>query len=124
MAAQYLDLTGLRKVVQKIKTPTWTKIWDKTSTQQVHYRTPFIDTTGAITKVERRLNENDNYVWKISVTNTDSVYNKEYALSCSKDNILSYAIFLQKSKSGTFTIELPKNQPNWYFTLVVTNSTK
>ena len=92
----------------------WTNIWKNTLSSGVHTVTPFIDDTGNITSVDRRLNENDNYVFKITIHNTTGK-NLEYRMGCGSNAVVKYLIYLKNGQRGTCTVELPKNQPNWYF---------
>lgn len=94
----------------------WTNIWKNTSSTDICKATPFIDDSGNITSVDRRLNENDNYVFKITIKNTTSK-GHEYRMSCGGGAVVRYLIYLSSGQSGICTVELPKNQGNWYFTV-------
>lgn len=95
----------------------WTNIWKNTSSAGIHTATPFIDNSGSITSVDRRLNENDNYVFKITIKNTTSE-GHEYRMSCGNGTVVRYLIYLSSGQSGACTVELPKTQGNWYFSVI------
>ena len=96
----------------------WTSVWDTSSSSGIYNITPFIDDTGHITQVDKRLNDNGNYVWRLTIHNADSKDGHEYRLSCGKGEVVSYLIYLASGKSGVCTVELPKNQGNWYFSVI------
>lgn len=96
----------------------WTGVWDTSSSSNIYSTTPFIDNSGHITQVDKRLNDNDNYVWRLTIHNADSEYGHEYRLSCGKGGVVSYLIYLASGESGVCTVELPKNQGNWYFSVI------
>lgn len=96
----------------------WTSVWDTSSSSGIYNITPFIDDTGHITQVDKRLNDNGNYVWRLTIHNADSKNGHEYRLSCGKGEVVSYLIYLASGKSGVCTVELPKSQGNWYFSVI------
>ena len=96
----------------------WTSVWDTSSSSGIHNITPFIDDAGHITQVDKRLNDNGNYVWRLTIHNADSKDGHEYRLSCGKGEVVSYLIYLASGKSGVCTVELPKSQGNWYFSVI------
>ena len=96
----------------------WTSVWDTSSSSGIYNITPFIDNTGHITQVDKRLNDNGNYVWRLTIHNADSKNGHEYRLSCGKGEVVSYLIYLASGKSGVCTVELPKTQGNWYFSVI------
>ena len=96
----------------------WTSVWDTSSSSGIYNMTPFIDDTGHITQVDKRPNDNGNYVWRLTIHNADSKDGHEYRLSCGKGEVVSYLIYLASGKSGVCTVELPKNQGNWYFSVI------
>lgn len=96
----------------------WTSVWDTSSSSGIYNITPFIDDTGHITQVDKRLNDNGNYVWRLTIHNADSKDGHEYRLSCGKGEVVSYLIYLASGKSGVCTVELPKSQGNWYFSVI------
>ena len=93
----------------------WTTVWNTSSSSTSEYTTPFIDTNGCITQIDRRPNDNGNYVWRLTIHNADSKDGHEYRLSCGGGEVVSFLIYLASGKSGVCTVELPKNQGNWYF---------
>lgn len=96
----------------------WTGVWDTSSSSNIYNITPFIDNSGHITQVDKRLNDNGNYVWRLTIHNADSKYGHEYRLSCGNGNVVSYLIYLASGESSVCTVELPKNQGNWYFSVI------
>ena len=96
----------------------WTTVWNTSSSDISASITPFIDTNGYITQIDKRLNDNGNYVWRLTIHNADSKYGHEYRLSCGNGEVVSYLIYLASGKSGVCTVELPKNQGNWYFSVI------
>lgn len=96
----------------------WTTVWDTSSSNTSASTTPFIDTNGYVTQIDKRLNDNGNYVWRLTIHNADSKYGHEYRLSCGGGEVVSFLIYLQAGKSGVCTVELPKNQGNWYFSVI------
>ncbi len=96
----------------------WTSVWDTSSSSGIYNITPFVDGTGHITQVDKRLNDNGNYVWRLTIHNADSKDGHEYRLSCGKGEVVSYLIYLASGKSGVCTVELPKSQGNWYFSVI------
>lgn len=96
----------------------WTSVWDTSSSSGIYNITPFIDKTGHITQVDKRLNDNGNYVWRLTIHNADSKNGHEYRLSCGNGEVVSYLIYLASGKSGVCTVELPKTQGNWYFSVI------
>lgn len=96
----------------------WTSVWDTSSSSGIYNITPFIDDTGHITQVDKRLNDNGNYVWRLTIHNADSKNGHEYRLSCGKGEVVSYLIYLASGKSGVCTVELPKTQGSWYFSVI------
>lgn len=96
----------------------WTTVWDTSSSDTSASTTPFIDTNGYVTQIDKRLNDNGNYVWRLTIHNTDSKYGHEYRLSCGGGEVVSFLIYLSAGKSDVCTVELPKNQGNWYFSVI------
>lgn len=95
----------------------WTTVWNKSSSDTSASTTPFIDTNGYITQIDKRPNDNGNYVWRLTIHNVDSKDGHEYRLSCGGGEVVSFLIYLAPGKSGVCTVELPKNQGNWYFSV-------
>lgn len=95
----------------------WTTVWNKSSSDTSASTTPFIDTNGYITQIDKRPNDNGNYVWRLTIHNADSKDGHEYRLSCGGGEVVSFLIYLAPGKSGVCTVELPKNQGNWYFSV-------
>lgn len=95
----------------------WTTVWNTSSSNISAYTTPFIDTNGYITQIDKRPNNNGNYVWRLTIHNADSKDGHEYRLSCGGGEVVSFLIYLAPGKSGVCTVELPKNQGNCYFSV-------
>lgn len=113
----YLYKGGLKDVLQQTQTPTWTTMWTNTSSSLIQQSSPFCDDEGIITKVERRTDENGEYVWRLSAKNSSSS-GKEYRLECGDKACAQYLIYLKAGYSGTFFVRTPHNQTNWYFNIV------
>ena len=96
----------------------WTGVWDTSSSSKIYDMTPFVDTSGHITQVDKRLNDNGNYVWRLTIHNTDSKFGHEYRLSCGGGEVVSYLIYLASGRRDVCTVELPKSQGNWYFSVI------
>lgn len=95
----------------------WTTVWNTSSSDTSASTTPFVDTHGYITQIDKRPNDNGNYVWRLTIHNADSKDGHEYRLSCGGGEVVSFLIYLAPGKSGVCTVELPKNQGNWYFSV-------
>lgn len=71
---------------------------------------PFTNPTGFVTTVQRRENQDGDYVWKITITNNDGE-EQEYDIwsSTAMKTILWPGPTLADGKTGTMTITLSKN---------------
>lgn len=112
----YLYNNGLYDILQQTQSPTWTTIWTNSSSTTTAQSSPFIDNDNIVTKIERRTDENGEYIWKLSVKNS-STTGKEYRLECGQQACVQYLIYLRAGYSGTCFVRTPSNQANWYFNI-------
>lgn len=83
----------------------WETVWQTGNTSKINAVTPFINSDGYVTKVERRTNENNEYIWRITISNRDGETQMWSFVRNSRP--ISASIELQDDEDGTMCITTP-----------------